>query len=90
MADFITEVSTERRARGGEQDEEYPVRLLRREKHEHDVGDAGNGQRDERRIDNGDEKDSEYAKAEEKMKNLAGVVVRTSEEEGGCGGQGTR
>ncbi len=47
--------------------------MLRGEKDEHDVGDAGNGEWNEGRVHDGDQEDTDQAEAEEEMKE--GVLV---------------
>ena len=60
----MAEVSAERGADGGEQNEEDNVLMLRGQDDDHDVGDAGHGQGDKGTIDDGDQKDAEEPEAE--------------------------
>lgn len=76
VTDLVAEVSANRGACGGEQNEQNPVGLLRGIDDEHDVGDAGDRQRDKGRVDDRDEKDAEDAEAGQEMEEPAGVMVR--------------
>ncbi len=66
-------------SRRGGSDEQEEVRMLRGHHDDHDVGDAGDGQRDEGRIDDGDEQQTGDAEGEQRMNaavGFAGVVSR--------------
>jgi hypothetical protein len=80
LADLIAEVSAERGACRGEQDEQDPAVMLGGENDDHDVGDARQGQRDEGAVDDGDEEDAEDAEAEEKVEE--GVTGLTTNDRG--------
>ncbi len=67
LADLVAEVSAERGAGGGDQDEEEPVVVLGGEDDDHDVGDAGDGERHEGGVDDGDEEEAEESEAEEEV-----------------------
>ena len=67
LTDLMAEVSAERRAGRGEENEQDDVLLARGHHDDHDVGDAGEGQRDEGAVDDGDEEDAEDAEAEEEV-----------------------
>ncbi|MCU1252278.1 MAG: hypothetical protein JWQ49_5307, partial [Edaphobacter sp.] len=54
LANQVAEVSAECGSHAGEQDEEDDVLMLRRHDDDHDVGDAGHGQRNEGAVDDGD------------------------------------
>ncbi len=64
LADQMAEVSAERGADGGEQNEEDYALMLRGEDDDHDVGEAGHGQWDEGAVDNGDQEDAKESEAE--------------------------
>jgi hypothetical protein len=46
--------------------------VLGGEHHDHDVGEAGDGQRDEGRVDDGDEKHADDAEGEQQMEERVG------------------
>jgi hypothetical protein len=76
LADHMAEVSAERGADGGEQNEEDYVLMLGGHDDDHDVGDAGHGQGDEGAVDDGDQKDAEEPEAEEEMEEgVAGSAM---------------
>ena len=56
-------------------DEEEEVGVLRGEHDDHDVGDAGDGQRDEGGVDDGDEEDAEEAEVEEEGEERVGMTA---------------
>ena len=55
-------------------DEQEEVGVLRGEHHDHDVGEAGDGQRDEGRVDDGDEEDADEAEREQQVKERVGMM----------------
>ena len=85
LADLIAEVAAERGACCGEEDEQDPAVMLGGEHDDHDVGDAGQGQRYEGAVDDGDEEDTEDAKAEEHVhEGVAGLTMDGGSLGGGC------
>ena len=74
LADLVAEEAAEERAGGGRADEEEEIGVLRGEHHDHDVGDAGDGQRDEGRVDDGDEEHADDAEGEQQVEERVGVM----------------
>ena len=75
LADLVADVSTERRAKRRGEDEQRPVGCAEcGHQDEHDVGEAGDRQRNEGGVDDGDEKEPDDAKADGEMKQ--GRVTR--------------
>ena len=71
LADQMAEVSPDRGAGSGEQNQQDDVLMLRGHDDDHDVGDAGHGQWDEGAVDDGDQKDAEESEAEKEMEERA-------------------
>jgi hypothetical protein len=57
--------------------------VLRGHHHDHHVGDAGDGQRDEGRVDDRDQQDTDETEGEREVDELVGVTRR-----GQCDGEG--
>jgi hypothetical protein len=75
LADLVAEVSAERGACGGEENQQEPAMVLGGEDDDHDVGEAGQRERDEGAVDDGDKEDTEDAEAEEQVHEWAAVSV---------------
>ena len=85
LADLIAEVSADRGAGGGEQNEQEQVLVLRGHDDDHDVGDAGDGQWDEGAVDDGDQEDAEESEAEEEVEErVAGSAMSGRGLRGSC------
>ena len=86
LADLVAEISANGRAGSGDEDEDEPVTVAGGQDDEHDVGNAGDGEGNEGRIDNGDEEESQKSEAEEKV-HQSGLVTRAvlRKDSGSCG-----
>jgi len=85
LTDLVAKISAECGACGCKKDEQDDVLLAGGHHDDHDVGDAGHGQRDEGAVDNGDEEDAEDAEAEEQVhKRAAGAAMNCCSLGCGC------
>ena len=84
LAHLMAEVSAECRAGRGEENEQDDVPLARGHHDDHDVGDAGYGQRDEGAVDDGDQEDAEDAEAKEQMQEGAAGLAMNGRGLRGC------
>ena len=83
VTNLIAEIAPESGAEGGGEHEEDEVGVLGGEQNDHDVGDAGDGQRHERGVDDGDEEDADQSEAEDEVHELALMVGRGEPHGGG-------
>jgi hypothetical protein len=84
LADQMAEVSAERGAHGGEENQQDDILMLRGHDDDHDVGDAGHGEGDEGAVDDGDEEDAEESEAEEEMEERDAGSAMSCRGLGGC------
>lgn len=80
LTDQMAEVSAERGAHSGQQNQQDDVLVLRRHDDDHDVGDAGYRQWNEGAVDDGNQEYAEESEAEKEMEERAAGSAM------GCGG----
>jgi hypothetical protein len=85
QSDTIAQIAADCGADGGHKDEHEPVRVPGCHQDKHDVGDTGDRQGDERRIDDGDQEKAEWAEGEEEVQERRAVRVRSHDLERGAG-----
>jgi hypothetical protein len=74
LADAPGEPTSESGAGGGDRDQEDGVLVLGGEQDKHDVGDAGDGERHERGIDDGDEEEADDAEVQQQVHEMTAVL----------------
>lgn len=76
LGDDVAEIAAQGGSGGGRSDQEEEVSVLRGVEDDQDVGDAGDGQRNEGAVDDGDEEEADEAEGDEELNEVVVLMCR--------------
>ena len=83
VAGLVADGSAEKGAEGGRANEKEEIGVLCGEHDDHEVGEAGDGQRDEGGVDDGDKQDPDEAEGEQEVEERIGMIMVGGRQRGG-------